>query len=297
MRRRSRTRRVLKWAAAVVCLVLVAACGPWSLFYGTGPWWVDVGTAYVELCVFWELSGTEGLLWWFDGTYNLKALLPRGERDPIRTRIAIPIWPLLAVAATMTVLLFRSDRRFPPGKCQNCGYDLTGNLSGRCPECGAQAEPISPQRRRFSARLWALLVGIWLVGLGSYRVAEGVEALTGSSTAAFLAVVGLWLIVGAAFGFLGALNRSRWITILAPLAMGAGAHIAFCVECVLEGVRPHVGILGWTVVGLLACWAVLVHATTEAVIKRRSAPVHCQKCGYDLTGNVSGCCPECGELV
>jgi len=24
---------------------------------------------------------------------------------------------------------------------------------------------------------------------------------------------------------------------------------------------------------------------------------HCTKCGYDLTGNVSGRCPECGELV
>jgi predicted Zn-ribbon and HTH transcriptional regulator len=23
----------------------------------------------------------------------------------------------------------------------------------------------------------------------------------------------------------------------------------------------------------------------------------CQKCGYDLTGNVSGRCPECGEAV
>ncbi len=24
-------------------------------------------------------------------------------------------------------------------------------------------------------------------------------------------------------------------------------------------------------------------------------PSHCPKCGYDLTGNVSGVCPECGE--
>ncbi|MBN2448588.1 MAG: hypothetical protein JXO22_17815 [Phycisphaerae bacterium] len=25
------------------------------------------------------------------------------------------------------------------GRCERCGYDLTGNVSGRCPECG---EPI-----------------------------------------------------------------------------------------------------------------------------------------------------------
>lgn len=24
----------------------------------------------------------------------------------------------------------------PPGVCGGCGYDLTGNVSGRCPECG-----------------------------------------------------------------------------------------------------------------------------------------------------------------
>ncbi len=27
-------------------------------------------------------------------------------------------------------------RRFPPGHCRQCGYDLTGSTSGACPECG-----------------------------------------------------------------------------------------------------------------------------------------------------------------
>lgn len=30
---------------------------------------------------------------------------------------------------------------------------------------------------------------------------------------------------------------------------------------------------------------------------RRIPPGHCQKCGYNLTGNVSGICPECGTNV
>ena len=31
----------------------------------------------------------------------------------------------------------RRDRR-KAGQCQDCGYDLTGNESGACPECGRQ---------------------------------------------------------------------------------------------------------------------------------------------------------------
>lgn len=32
------------------------------------------------------------------------------------------------------------DDGYPPGHCQTCGYDLTGNLSGVCPECGTEVE-------------------------------------------------------------------------------------------------------------------------------------------------------------
>ena len=29
----------------------------------------------------------------------------------------------------------------------------------------------------------------------------------------------------------------------------------------------------------------------------KQRPANCEKCGYDLTGNVSGVCPECGEKI
>jgi hypothetical protein len=29
--------------------------------------------------------------------------------------------------------------------------------------------------------------------------------------------------------------------------------------------------------------------------RARPQPGHCRRCGYDLTGNVSGICPECGD--
>jgi hypothetical protein len=43
--------------------------------------------------------------------------------------------PLLFVALP-TGYLFWRDRRYQSLSCQGCGYDLTGNVSGACPECG-----------------------------------------------------------------------------------------------------------------------------------------------------------------
>jgi len=49
----------------------------------------------------------------------------------------VPFWTLLGVsAAPGVVLLWRHRRRRLPGFCRKCGYNLTGNVSGICPECG-----------------------------------------------------------------------------------------------------------------------------------------------------------------
>jgi len=47
------------------------------------------------------------------------------------------------VTAFVTVLKLRNmrwsrDDRFPAGLCPRCRYDLTGNISKVCPECGLQ---------------------------------------------------------------------------------------------------------------------------------------------------------------
>lgn len=34
------------------------------------------------------------------------------------------------------------ERVLNPMLCKGCSYDLTGNISGRCPECGRLIEPI-----------------------------------------------------------------------------------------------------------------------------------------------------------
>jgi hypothetical protein len=47
-------------------------------------------------------------------------------------------WPLLA-ALRFGLSRWRLRHRRRHGLCKSCGYNLTGNVSGRCPECGAKA--------------------------------------------------------------------------------------------------------------------------------------------------------------
>ena len=72
----------------------------------------------------------------FDGWETIWT--PRLKLKPLR--IVIPLWiPTLAIAVP-TVWLWRRDRRHPPGHCRKCGYDLTGNVTGVCSECGVKVE-------------------------------------------------------------------------------------------------------------------------------------------------------------
>jgi DNA-directed RNA polymerase subunit RPC12/RpoP len=50
--------------------------------------------------------------------------------------VASPVGAAVGVALIMASLWLPA--RPPPrsGICRHCGYDLTGNISGRCPECG-----------------------------------------------------------------------------------------------------------------------------------------------------------------
>ncbi|MCH7727176.1 MAG: hypothetical protein IH991_11960 [Planctomycetes bacterium] len=60
-------------------------------------------------------------------------------------RTIVPLWiPTIAFAFYPTVAFIRGPlrrwRRRRKGLCAKCGYNLTGNESGSCPECGQQVE-------------------------------------------------------------------------------------------------------------------------------------------------------------
>ncbi len=58
-----------------------------------------------------------------------------GSTNPT-TRMFLPMWMIAPFVFIPTFLLWRKDRRTPEGHCPNCDYDLTGNVSGKCSECG-----------------------------------------------------------------------------------------------------------------------------------------------------------------
>jgi len=63
--------------------------------------------------------------------------------------LTVPFWALFLLTATPAALLMnracRTVRWLRAGRCLCCGYDLTGNTSGICPECGT---PMREDSRR-----------------------------------------------------------------------------------------------------------------------------------------------------
>jgi hypothetical protein len=75
---------------------------------------------------------------WIDGGgFRYVRITSAGMR---RWNLALPAWFLVVITAALP--LARTARRMGtrnrrrPGHCPACGYDLTGNVSGVCPECG-----------------------------------------------------------------------------------------------------------------------------------------------------------------
>ena len=143
MPRWSRRRRIVKWTAGVLCVALLAT---WPLSFGWAlrcqSWHLGAnlhqgalmvsyhpGATYITACrimPFLELPVAPD---WLPG-------YARYPGFPSAVTLWIPVWILLVAVAVPTAFVFWRDRPSPPGHCPRCRYDLTGNVSGVCPECG-----------------------------------------------------------------------------------------------------------------------------------------------------------------
>ncbi len=55
---------------------------------------------------------------------------------PESLRSALQVGSLLVMVCAFAPVVVDIRQRPKVGHCAHCGYDLTGNASGRCPECG-----------------------------------------------------------------------------------------------------------------------------------------------------------------
>ena len=136
----------------MVCLLVLAA------YVASFRWKLSASLAYASIhigggIILCGLDFDDESLWslgvWPERTPVNKALYwarlpwceawrPRGQR---RWLVGTPFWVPVALVSAPTALLWYLDRRrHSPGHCRKCGYNLTGNVSGRCPECGQTIE-------------------------------------------------------------------------------------------------------------------------------------------------------------
>lgn len=74
--------------------------------------------------------------WWINAPYTTRGQIPIPPIPFWMILLALAPWPLMALYSWL-------NRRFPPGHCPACGYDLRGSPSGVCPECGRKSKAVS----------------------------------------------------------------------------------------------------------------------------------------------------------
>ena len=151
-----RLRRFPKWFGLLACTLVATA---WALTlnnwgpgycFGSG---LHVGLGSGQATVFVE-SGMYSQQGWVscfvnpDGQVVVKPVplaiarsgVPAPQYGGDGVSLSLPV--LLVLIALPTILLWHLDRRrHPPGHCADCGYNLTGNVSRVCPECGTSIVP------------------------------------------------------------------------------------------------------------------------------------------------------------
>jgi len=142
--------RILKWAGLVLCLLIVVAWAVslrWDCGYAADRashgdrFGVYIGASCLGLFNMpSQPQLPEGWIIWPAKPLVLARQLrwkPNYVKAGGLILLDVPLWmPFLLVTAPTTLLWWIDRHRVPPGRCQRCGYNLTGNVSGTCPECG-----------------------------------------------------------------------------------------------------------------------------------------------------------------
>lgn len=143
-----RHNRLARWvfrlglAACIVIVVASVASFWWTFCVTAAGWVVGLNDGAVIVCrsiggrARWSLSSIG------PATPKLHEWLWSAQWIRYGTTFHFyPTWWFLLAALIPTLLAWRKQRRpYPPGHCRKCGYNLKGNVTGKCSECGTETE-------------------------------------------------------------------------------------------------------------------------------------------------------------
>jgi hypothetical protein len=183
--------------------------------------------------------------------------------------------------------------------CPSCHQTFEGVADplGVCPLCGGSLAP-PPQTfdqaagidlrqvaKRQRALLWYILASL-AIHL-SFILIASLPPIADVAPAIIFWVVQIFIIIGV-------------VRLLAAM----GVHIIWRILCIVLLFAPCINLLVLLVINGRATRALrnaglrvgLMGVPDEQVVRRLSVHL-CKVCSYDLTGNVSGRCPECGTPI
>ncbi len=150
---RSGLRRIIKWVGLTLCiLLLVTWVGTYAggVFIRLYPNHVVVSAGGVRYLRYPIAPRRPAEVRWMEEPLNnmhalpyvvwSKEFLPDGSQIGPDWWFDLPFWFLLLMFGFPTLIAWRRDR-VKPGHCRTCEYNLTGNVSGVCPECGTEIKP------------------------------------------------------------------------------------------------------------------------------------------------------------
>lgn len=119
--------------------------------------------------------------------------------------------------------------------------------------------------------------------------------------ALYVARAGAWLLVGRLMpvrwkGLVGLTMSGLWIDLaldLAVLTAGVGSQSGEDSVLLASGFGLLIAVIMLGPLFMALCSS----SKSPGLLSRFSSTSVCRKCGYDLTGNTTGVCPECGTAI